>query len=348
MTTDERLHAIIKLGEVISSCKDEKLIELINTAYIYNPWFTENNVKFAIKALAECLTKDKVLRWHHSWENISPLTSAKQPEKVGIIMAGNIPLVGFHDMICVLASGNTCIIKSSSDDPVLITYMTKLLISIEPGFKDHIYFTKKLSGIDSVIATGSNNTSRYFEYYFGKYPHIIRKNRSSIAILNGKESKADLAILGNDIFQYFGLGCRNVSKIFIPREFDFKILLEAFEPFAYLQDHNKYANNYNYNKTMLLMNNIHHLDNGFLLVKEDAFMHSPIATLFYEYYSSEKELHEKINSCLNQIQCIVGSSSKFNATVKFGRTQFPELWDYADNVNTMEFLLKRDVQKFND
>ncbi|MBM3437012.1 MAG: acyl-CoA reductase, partial [Bacteroidetes bacterium] len=252
----------------------------------------------------------------------------------------NIPLVGFHDFLCVLMSGNRIIGKLSSDDNKLLPMISKKLIEFEPGLENYITLTEsKLENIDAVIATGSNNTSRYFGYYFGKYPHIIRKNRNGIAVLGGHETNADLEKLGKDIFLYFGMGCRSVSKLYIPKGYSFDRLLQSLEKFRFVTDHHKYTNNYEYYKSIFLINGDPHFDNGFLLLKQDRAYASPPAVLFYEEYDDLKLLLQRIRNDFQEIQCIVSNLDQLNDAIPFGSAQKPELWDYADGVDTMEFLL---------
>jgi hypothetical protein len=237
-----------------------------------------------------------------------------------------------------LASGNKALIKLSSQDKLLTPYILNKLVEIEPAFAEQFEFIERLKDFDAVIATGSNNTSRYFDYYFSKVPNIIRKNRNSIAVLNGTESKEELHALGNDIFDYFGLGCRNVSKVFAPKGYKFDTFFESIEDFKSIADHHKYNNNYDYNKSIFLVNMDKHLDNGFLLVKEDERFASPLAVLYYEEYESITALDEKLVEQADQIQCIVSNESLSIETLRFGQSQCPALWDYADGVDTMGFL----------
>ena len=311
--------------------------ELIQKAQHHNGWFTENNVRNAFTAIGKSLDQENIEKWLSAYtipENPS------NPRKIGVIMAGNIPLVGFHDFLCVLISGNQISSKMASEDKLLLPFITEVLITIEPEFESYISFIEgKLQGIDAIIATGGNNTSRYFEYYFGKYPHIIRKNRNSLAVLEGTESEEELKNLGKDIFYYYGLGCRNVSKIFIPVGFDINTLFKAIFDFNAIINHNKYANNYDYNKVVYLMKKIPLLDNGFLLLKEDSNYASPVAVLHYEYYIKTQNVLEKIKTDREKIQCIVAKNNVIPESVDFGETQFPGLWDYADGVDTLQFLL---------
>jgi hypothetical protein len=283
------------------------------------------------------LNKDDLQTWLGRY-----LIKPGEPKKIGLVLAGNIPLVGFHDVLCVLVSGNIAQIKASSQDARLITEVLKRLIAIEPAFAQQFGFTDRLKDFDAVIATGSNNTSRYFEYYFGKVPHIIRKNRNSVAVLTGNETTEQLHALGHDIFDYFGLGCRNVSKLFVPQGYNFVPFFEAIEPYKNIIHHHKYNNNYDYNKSIYLVNRDKHLDNGFLLVKEDQNMVSPLAVLFFEYYDTKAEVEELLRQKSESIQCIVSAEALNvnNQVVDFGKSQQPALWDYTDGADTMDFLTK--------
>lgn len=307
----------------------------IKLAKEHNGWFTQNNILFALDGWSNQLTKIKLEKWlnHYKIEN-------KNPKTVAIIMAGNIPLVGFHDFLCVLISGHSVLVKQSSNDKHLLPFMAKYLEHVAPDLKGKITFTQdKLDSFDAVIATGSNNTARYFEYYFKGKPSIIRKNRNSVAILTGNETKEQLDSLSEDIFRYFGLGCRNVSKLFIPKNYNFDAFFEAMYKWNAIINDNKYANNYDYNKAVYLMSEFDMLENGFLMIKEDQSYSSPIATVFYEYYDSEDSLKQKIKIDQDLIQCIVADGFS-SVEIPFGKTQKPELNDYADAIDTITFLLK--------
>ena len=254
-------------------------------------------------------------------------------------MAGNLPLVGFHDLLCVLVAGHKAIVKLSSDDRVLLPYLITQIRTFAPEWAEAVAFTDdKVTEYDAVIATGSDNTARYFEYYFGKKPHIIRKNRHSVAVLTGEETPEELQDLGKDIFLYYGLGCRSVSKLFVPQGYDFDLLFQAIYPYKDIIEEQKYANNYDYNKAVYLMSLYKLLENGFLLLKEDEHYGSPIATLFYEYYTNKETLKKKLATDREKIQCVVGHNF-IDGEIPFGQTQTPKLWDYADGVNTLTFLL---------
>jgi len=351
MTIDNRIKAFVTLGIFLKQFSEQgerqnnalntafydDFDQLIKTVHIHNPWFTEDNVKTAVKGIAGNLGEEQLLEWVSTYiKNFNN----KDPQRVAVIMAGNIPMVGFHDMLCVLISGNKFVGKLSSDDKFLLPFIGKILIAVDPEFSDYIEFTEgQLKNIRAVIATGSNNSARYFEYYFGKYPNIIRKNRNSIAVLTGNESINDIKLLGKDIFQYFGLGCRNVSKLFVPKGYNFNTFYESIFDYQNIINNNKYGNNYDYNRTVYLMSsNPSLLDNNFLLLKEDISYSSPIGVLFYEFYEDAKKLDQRLKNDKEQIQCIVSNSSHIKNAVTFGQSQCPNLNDYADGVDTIKFL----------
>lgn len=311
------------------------LLEEMRRASAENGWFTSDNIGYAFKSWSELLTSENLSQWLESYE-----WTEKDPKTVAIVMAGNLPLVGFHDFLSVLICGHKAQIKLSSSDSRLLPYLILYLKSVEPGFEDYITITEdRLSGFDAVIATGSNNTARYFEYYFKSYPHIIRKNRSGVAVLDGKESPEQLVLLADDVFRYFGLGCRSISKIFVPTGYDFDAFFQGMFNWKELVQHSKYMNNYDYNKAVYLMSNVPLLDNEFMLLKEDSEFSSPISVVFYEYYDSEVALSKKLAESNGQIQCVISDSGIENA-LPFGSSQQPGLQDYADGIDTVDFLLK--------
>ncbi len=336
--------AFVKLGtffrdfcnnDVSESEWHKTFTEVISLAKHHNGWFTEENIHFALKGWGELLTEEKLSAWLSNYD-----LHDNQPKTVAIIMAGNIPLVGFHDFLSVLITGNTVLGKLSSNDKALLPLIAKYLIEIEPSLKDKIVFTEeKLENFDAVIATGSNNTARYFEHYFSKGPNIIRRNRNSVAVLTGNETSEELTALGEDIFRYYGLGCRSVSKLFVPEGYDFDAFFKAIYDFNPILKQAKYANNYDYNKAVYLMSEFKILENGFLMLKEDESYASPIASVFYETYNSAEELKEKLKIEAEKIQCIVAKGF-LEKEIPFGETQRPELNDYADGVDTVDFLLK--------
>ncbi len=309
------------------------LDKYIEQASYKNPWFTPENIELSFDGLIRYLEEDSIRTWLKSYD----LTKVKQ-KNVGIVMAGNIPLVGIHDMICVLISGHRLVAKLSSQDEILIPFITDELEKIDPEIKNNIEFVDRLKGIDAVIATGSDNSSRYFHYYFSKIPNIIRKNRTSIAVLTGDESFSEMKLLAKDVFSYFGLGCRNVSKIFLSENYDIKNLISSFEDNHYLIDHNKYNNNYAYQRSILLVNMTKHLDSGFALFQQSEKLVSPISIIYYDYYKDIDSLKNQLFSNKDKIQCIVSKQDLLDGSVQFGKAQSPEIWDYADDIDTMKFL----------
>jgi hypothetical protein len=351
MNLEKRINAFVELGKFLSQFtqkgvqKDSNVIHndmfydgfkhQIKLAQEHNGWFTDENIYFALEGWSNLLNNKSISKWLDKYT-----FNDKESKKVAIIMAGNIPLVGFHDFVSVLISGHAVYIKQSSNDKHLLPFLAKYLEHVEPDFKKKITFTEdKLEDFDAVIATGSDNTARYFEYYFKDVPSIIRRNRNSVAVITGNETHEQLEALSDDIFRYFGLGCRNVSKLFVPKNYDFAPFFEAIYKWHPIIHQAKYANNYDYNKAVYLMSEFDMLENGFLMIKEDMSYASPIATVFYEYYDSVELLKEKLSLDKDKIQCIV-STGFLDSEIKFGQTQRPELSDYADNVDTIAFLLK--------
>lgn len=331
MNIARRIQAFIKIGEYLKNGIYQDAKDEIINAEIINPWFTQENIKRALNAWHEQLKPDMM----ESWIKPYKLREVEKQKKVLVIMAGNIPLVGFHDFITVLISGHKLVIKMSSTDNVLLKIIINNLISMDPYFNQSISFVNNLKdrSFDAVIATGSDNSAQYFEYYFKHAKKIIRKNRSSVAILDGTESTMELEGLADDIFTYFGLGCRNVSKIFLPKGYDLNKLFEVFYPFNKIIEHKKYANNYDYNKAIFLMGSNKLIENGFLLMKEEKSLLSPVAMLYYEYYEDIYTVEQFIHENSEQLQCVVSKKE-----VPFGNTQKPNLWDYADSFDTVEFL----------
>ena len=344
----QRIDAFVKLGNFLSQfsqsgIEEKENIEFndlffegfkhqIKIAQENNSWFTKDNILFSLESWSKALTSNNITTWVEN-QNFNATKST-----VAIIMAGNIPLVGFHDFLAVLISGHSVLVKQSSKDKNLLPFMAKYLEYVAPSIKGSIEFTEgKLTNFDAVIATGSNNTARYFEHYFKGKPTIIRKNRNSIAVISGNETEDEMSQLSNDVFQYFGLGCRSVSKLFVPENYNFDAFFNGMYNKRALINNAKYANNYDYNKAVYLMSEFDLLENGFLMIKEDESYASPIATIFYEYYSDSNQLKEKLTIDADKIQCVV--SNGFNESeIAFGQTQHPQLWDYADGVNTLDFL----------
>jgi hypothetical protein len=310
-------------------------------AFQSNPWFIEENIEFALRQWAQILNQKNIEKWLSEYQEVS---RDEKPLIVGVVLAGNLPLVGFHDFLSVMVSGNHFLGKLSSSDKYLLPAIAQILTKIESKFEGRIQFTEgQLSNFDAIIATGSNNSARYFESYFGKYPHIIRKNRNGVAVLTGSEK--NLNLLTEDILRYFGLGCRNVSKLYVPDNYDFIRFLESMKDFEFVANHHKYCNNYDYNKSILLVNRVQHLDNGIVLLKEDSSISSPISVINYEHYQDLNQLKEQLASQGDLIQCIVSEEDMGDKTVLLGQSQSPNLWDYADGVDTLDFLLSLRTKK---
>ncbi len=349
MQLEERITAFVKLGDFIRQFTNNTPQQDDTVAYNalffdgfkhqlklaeqHNGWFTLEAIKFALKSWSNALTQDNITTWlaPYKFKTITP-------KRIAIIMAGNIPLVGFHDFMAVLISGHEVRVKQSSNDKHLLPFLSKYLEHVAPEFKGLIQFTDgALENFDAVIATGSNNTARYFEYYFKTKPAIIRTNRNSVAVLTGNETPEDLKALSEDIFRYFGLGCRNVSKLFVPKGYNFTPFFEAIYHWHPIINKAKYANNYDYNKAVYLMSEFDMLENGFFMIKEDQSYASPIATAFYEYYDDLETLKTQLDADKAKIQCVV-AKNVMTEEIPFGHTQHPQLWDYADGVDTIAFL----------
>lgn len=336
MTLSDRIAVLEKLGEHLLG-KDEYLEAVMARSKYHNGWFTIESQQEAISAIAnQFLNKSKLQEWVAKYR-ISDQTEQKV---LGLVLAGNLPLVGFHDILTVFLSGHKAQVKLSDKDKYLLPYFVKLLNQFNPQTGDYFEFVDNLGGFDAIIATGSNNSARYFEAYFGTYPNIIRRNRNGVAVLTGEEAKGELSLLGKDVFQFFGLGCRNVSKIYVPRGYDFDPLLEALHEFKKIVLNTKYKNNFDHNYALLILNKTPYKANGCILMTENDSFQSPIACLHYSYYDSKEQLQEELMQRKEEIQCIV-SKEKFEAlpSFDFGQAQEPGLADYADGVDTMEFLI---------
>ncbi|MBD3638788.1 MAG: acyl-CoA reductase [Crocinitomicaceae bacterium] len=345
MTLKEKNNILLRLGIIlqhigeksswpgyeigINESEYQNLEELVQKVHIYNGWFKDEQVRKSLQGIASWLTEESLNNWQSQYS-----LKDHSDKKVAIIMAGNIPLVGFHDFISVFLSGHKAIVKMSSEDKHLFPAILNIMALFDERIWERVELIEEaIRDFDAVIATGSDNSARYFETYFGKYPSIIRKNRTSIAVLTGKESKEDFYALGKDIFDYFGLGCRNVSQIWIPKDFNLNLFFEGIYEHNEIIHHNKYANNYDYNKAVFLMNQETLLDNGFILLKEERSLYSPLAVLHYQRYNDKSEVEQFIKDHADQIQVVVGAGY-----LPFGQTQLPRLMDYADGVDTMAFL----------
>lgn len=295
-----------------------------------NNWFTENNIRESLSNLAVWLKSDNLKNW------LSNYKVTDSPKTIAVIMAGNIPLVGFHDFLCVMFSGHRALLKLSSDDDLLLPLLVQYLKIFIPEVENRIEFAKgPLKNFDAVIATGSNNSLLHFKSYFEKYPHLFRHNRTSVAVLEGNETQEELKHLGKDIFSYFGKGCRNVTHLIVPEGYDFQLFFQSIVDFGEIINNKKYGNNYDYNKAIHLMNQEVFLDNNFLLVKKDKQLHAPISMIYYHTYTTKKEIQIYLEENESNLQCIVGKGY-----LPFGEAQCPTLTDYADGVDTMKWLME--------
>ena len=331
MNIERRITAFAALGDFVLK-NPVSLQEIVNKTFIYNTWFTIDNINQALQNIAiEFLNKEKLENWISGYGSKITIHDTKT---IAIVAAGNIPMVAFHDILCVLISGNKLQLKLSEKDQYLLPFLLEQLINIEPDFKELISIQFKLEKFDAIIATGSNNTAKHFAYYFGKYKNIIRRNRNSVAILTGEETKEDIENLGHDIFDYFGLGCRNVSKIFVPEKYDLYSLKDGLTKHIGVNQHNQYMNNLDYQRTLYLMNQTPLIDIDFINIVENNSLHSPISCLHVERYKTLEDVKKNIAEQTENIQCVVGKGY-----LEFGKSQQPGLSDYADNVDTMEFIL---------
>ncbi len=338
MTVQNRINAFSELGQKIKSWltdhesqKLNPLSEVVEQAFYRNGWFVETQVISALHEISSWLNKTDLRNWVAPYD----FDGLKEIKTVGVIMAGNIPLVGYHDYLSVVISGHKLRAKLSSKDEVLLKFLHEELLKIAPELDEMVDFSKeRFTGVDAVIATGSDNTSRYFEYYFSKIPHIIRKNRTSIAILSGNETKEELTNLGNDIFRYFGLGCRNVTKVYFPKGFDLNWFYEGVLPHSEVINNHKYQNNYDYHKSVFMLNRDEIWDNNFLILKKEKSLSSPVGTLYYEEYDDLEQLNKDLTFIEDQIQCKVGLGN-----MPLGGAQSPKLNDYSDNIDVLNFLL---------
>lgn len=340
MQLAERIELLAELGDYLQQEPDQALESVIRRTYAENRWFTETNVRAALKAIAGAfLDRDKLTSW---LEHYSIGDTPNPRHAIGLVMAGNIPLVGFHDWLCIFAAGERAVVKLSNKDKHLFPFLIHKMgdwAYPSRAYTELLAEEEKLRNFDAVIATGSNNTARYFEQYFRKYPHIIRRNRNGVAVLTGKETAPELFALGSDIFTYFGLGCRNVSKLYVPRGYDFNLLLETLHEYNDLIHHDKYKNNFDYNMTLFILNNLPYYNNGCLLLREDRSLQSRIASLHFEHYTDSRHLTALLEEQRDEIQCVVGNMTLPGWTfLPFGATQEPGLTDYPDGVDIMTFI----------
>ena len=354
MTVGDRMKAFAGLGEILSAiCRGKsgggnvpgkawdagsELAHLVEEAHQYNGWFTEDMVRHMVCAIAESLSAFHLETWIAPYR--AELEKKTKTATVGVVMAGNIPLVGFHDFLTVLIAGHSIAAKLSSEDDRLLPAVAEILLAIEPRFEEAIRFVNgKLERFDAIIATGSNNSARYFNYYFGRYPHVIRNNRNGVAVLTGSETEDDLNNLADDIFLYYGLGCRSVSRLFVPSGYDFDPLLKVLASRKKIAENHKFFNNYEYNKAIYLVSSTPHLDCGNLILVESEQYASPVSVLNYSYYRSLEEVSKQLADSADEVQCIVSNANLPGGAVPLGQSQQPGLGDYADGVDTMRFLI---------
>jgi hypothetical protein len=337
MSINKRIEGLARLGDYLKNDPTE-MHSIMVQAELNNPWFSQNYIKYALQAISErYLDRRSLVEWTEGYEKVHD----PKVKTVGLVMAGNIPLVGLHDIICVVVSGHKAIVKLSERDNLLIPFLLRKWSEFDPDINRKIELVDHLKGYDAVIATGSDNSSRYFEYYFRTVPHIIRKNRNGIAVLQGNESEVDLERLWVDIFTYYGLGCRNVSKIYVPKGYEFNLLLKVLAENSNPILHPKYKNNFEYNHAICVINRIPFLTNDVILMVEDSNISSRIGMIHYEYYDGIPELTASIVSDLSKIQCVVSQCQLGDIPViDFGDSQKPHLYNYADGIDTMSFLLR--------
>ncbi len=339
MDLEKRKEVLFFLGKCFKDViggKNDLNFPGFKNIFNHNPWFTEEFVKYNFLYWSKVLTNEKINAWLSKYSNLDNKLSDKT---LAMILAGNIPLVGLHDIICGIISGVKIKIKLSSKDCLLTKWIIEIITKKYPVLNERIFIEDKiLKDFDAVIATGSNNSNRYFKYYFGKYPNILRKNKNSVAVLSGKESDAELSLLADDIFIYFGLGCRSVSKIFVPEGYNFDNLLNAFQKYSHLIQHNKYANNYDYLKAMAQMNKKDFFDAGNILLIESENIVSAIAVLNFSYYNKIEEVKNELKQKHNKIQCVISNNFVCENQIDFGQSQNPKIDNYADNIDTINFL----------
>lgn len=326
LSLSERIELLDALGHYMRSA-DDVWLAVKERAAQANPWFSPAHIEAATRGIAEQFLSAAGLR-----QLAAAYEMPQVPRTVGIVMAGNIPMVGFHDLLCGFMSGHNLALKLSSKDEVLMKHIVSKMISLAPALAGSITIAERLTGCDAYIATGSNNTARYFEQYFGKYPHIIRSNRTSVAVLDGSETDEELLALGNDIYLYYGLGCRNVTQVCVPRGYNFERLLNVLKAYNHYADFSKYKNNYDYHLAIYLLNRVPYMSNESLLMVENDLPFSAVSVLHYRYYDDKGALLAELNSNTD-IQAIVGYGA-----IPFGEAQTPSLTDYADGVDTMKFL----------
>lgn len=341
MNLQKRIEVLLflkdKFKEVLTGNEHKKIFPGFDDIFYHNPWFTEEFVRYALNTWSKILEKQNINKWLEKYTGINDELSDKT---VAMIFAGNIPMVGLHDLLCTLICGYKCKIKLSSKDNILNQWIINNLIDNFPELVDRIIIAEnKLENFDAVIATGSDNSNRYFRHYFGKYPNILRQNKNSLAIVTGNETQKELSLLADDVFLYFGLGCRSVSHLILPENYDFNELLSAFQKYKHLIEHNKYANNYDYQKAIFQINKIQYFDAGNILLTKNTNIASPVAVLYYSFYKNNDDLNSLLTQNQNKLQCVIANESNNHSNVYFGKSQQPQLYEYADGIDTVKFLL---------
>ena len=339
MNVERRIQILVALGRKLNDLTSDFWLDKIDRCRHDNGWFTKESVVFALENIRDSMLQEDLLR---KWGDLYSLTEKNiKPKKIGLVLAGNIPLVGFHDVITVFVSGHIALIKKSEKDSILMQTMMELMEEEDEEVKSSLIFVDRLTDMEAVIATGSNNSARYFESYFAKLPHIIRKNRNSVGVVYADTSMDTIRAMGRDIFTYYGLGCRNVSKLLIARNYKLENIMESLHDYNEVNMHHKYHNNFDFNIAVNMLNRQHYLNNGSVMLCEDPSLASRIATLNFEYFEDEADLENKLLSHASDLQCIVSEKAlPYIKTILPGKTQQPSLWDYADDVDTMQFLIK--------
>jgi hypothetical protein len=331
MILQERIELMARLGQYMLS-RDEDWLAIRERAFLENQWFIPEFIDQSVQNIARCFLNPSFLQEWATRYAIPDIQEA--PKSIGLVMAGNIPLVGFHDFLCVFISGHSVVVKTSSKDELLIKHLVTKLYEWEITIQNQVSFAERLTGCEAYIATGSNNSGRYFDYYFGKYPHIIRRNRTSVAVLDATETPQELDALSDDIQLYFGLGCRNITKLYVPREYDFIPLLNALRNYAHFMDFHKYKHNFDYHLALLIMGNRYYMNNDTLILTENDSPFSPVSQVHYAFYDDRQAVADALYSNPD-VQCVLG-----HGLIPFGMAQSPSLTDYADGVDTMAFLMK--------
>jgi hypothetical protein len=333
MNKKERTEALAWLGECLFEL--EGLESAIHNAGLANPFFTEEFCRLSLAAIRAWLKPDLLSEWMAGVP-----ASTGSPKTAGLIMAGNLPLVGWHDLMCIFATGNRCRYKPSSQDSILPDFLVDSIIREFPAAAALLEKSDQMKGVDAIIATGSNASAVHFHYYFRHIPRLIRGSRSSLGFIYGFESSDELSLLCDDVMQYFGMGCRSITKLLVPEGYEFGPFFEALEKYRYLTGHHRFQNNAIYHKAIFLMNGDPFLENDILILRENPVLFSPPGVLHYQFYKNLEEAHEIVRSHRQDLQCMVSHQAQFPGSIPFGTAQKPGLSDYADGADTLKFLLE--------